>query len=304
MSQVWQSFPALYFTPIVLGRMTTTPELLLPYGCSASGMLVPVADAVRGEPYTCPGCSIVLVLRDSAAHKRRKHFAHPSNGACSQESIFHATAKRLIANAIRDHAVGKRPELSLHVKCDSCVDILTYPVPVGKFTDAAEEYSIDGYRCDVVGLDGAGVRLAIEIMHTHATTDAKVGALSVPMIELVAVDVLTDPNRWAPIRHTLKPRRCENCKEHDARIARNTAELLAVRASPPTYRPSVRPTITPAPAPKPVPPAPAPEPVRVTGNATRHLWANSASLRPFMNELEQYLQSGGRGNPRRGRKRF
>jgi hypothetical protein len=58
---------------------------------------------------------------------------------------------------------------------------------------------VDGYRCDVVALRDEEVQLAIEVMYTHATTDAKTAGLSMTMVELEAFDVLSDPFQWHPI---------------------------------------------------------------------------------------------------------
>lgn len=191
--------------------MDAQSKLLVPYGVPESGPPVPVAVAARGTRYTCPGCAAVLVLRDSETHRRRKHFSHPAHGSCSQESIYHATAKRIIAEVIREHAAGKHAELALRMKCGGCANFFNFRIAPGTFTGAAEEYSIDGFRCDVVGLNGSDVQLAIEILHTHATTDAKAAGLSARMIELQAFDVLSDPYLWAPVRNTLNPHYCNGC---------------------------------------------------------------------------------------------
>ncbi len=282
-------------------QMNTVSELKVPYGRPESGPLVPVAAAVRGVRYTCPGCAAVLVLRDSVARKRRKHFAHPTTGACSQESIFHATAKRLIADAIRDHVARKGEGITIRLNCHGCTVPVPYAVPRDKFTDSAEEYSADGYRCDVVGLHGSDARLAVEVMYKHRTADAKAAGLSMPMIELEAFDVLSDPCRWIPVRHTLKPIRCDKCKSRPA-IAEVVPVPPVVTVSRPVVRPAARPAAPPPRKPPPVPPR-ASAPTIQPGQATRYLWANTTTLAPFMKELEQYLRSSGR-NPRRRTPRF
>jgi hypothetical protein len=283
--------------------MDSLPDLRVPYGFSESGVLVSVENAVRGERFTCPGCAAILVLRDGPAKKRRKHFAHPSHGACSQESIFHATAKRLIADAIREHVSGKGEGIALRLNCSSCTVPINYPIPRDKFTDAVEEHSIDGYRCDVVGLKGSEVLLAIEVMHTHKTTDAKAAGLSMPMVELEAFDVLSNPCRWIPVRHTMNRIRCGKCKA----LAANPVVPAAVPAFRPTYRPPPRraapPAPRPAPPPKPQPPAPS---TNTLGPAARYFVRRTATLSPFEKQLErelqQYLRMGGRGNRRRQRR--
>jgi hypothetical protein len=279
--------------------MQSTSELRVPYGLVATGSLVSVEEAARGVRYTCPGCGSILVLKDSSAKKRRKHFSHPSNGACSQESIFHATAKRLVAEAIGDHAAGKGDGIFIRMNCRSCTVPIEYAIPRDTFTHAVEEHSMDGYRCDVVGLKDSEVRLAIEIMHTHRTTEIKTVALSVKMVELESFDVLSDPCRWRPIRNTLKPRVCAKCTEIADRPA-PPPPPVALPAPRPVSRPVARSPVRPAPAPAPVPP-----PVANPYNATRYFIRNTATLAPFSKELEQLLRGDpGRRNPRRGRRRF
>jgi Competence protein CoiA-like family len=289
--------------------MNAPSDLLLPYGCPVSGPLVRVEDARHGTRYTCPHCGVKLVLKDGAAHRRRKHFAHPSTGACSQESIYHATAKRLIADVIREHAAGRGDGISLRWNCHSCNAAIDYAIPRDAFTDAAEEHSIDGYRCDVVGLNGSEVRLAIEIMHTHATTDAKAAALSVKMIELDAGTVLSDPCLWVPIRNTLKPRECAECKSRPASAKAEPSFVPTPQPSKRKAKAPLKPVFMPnfkvvempdhTPAPK-----AATKPASKSAEVPRPLGITYVSLRPPVDLLEQILRGGGRGYRQRQRKRL
>lgn len=278
--------------------MEALPELRVPYGCPETGPLVPVEAAVRGVRYTCPGCATRLVLKDSAAKRRRKHFSHPSTGACSQESIFHSTAKRLLVEVIREHVAGKGEGISLRLNCPGCTQPFKYPIPRDKFTDAAEERTMSRYRCDVVGLHGSDVKLAIEVQYTHATGDTKAAALSAPMIEVQALDVLSNPYLWIPVSHTLKRTRCDKCKAQPATAVVASIVAPAVR---PTIRKPVRTAVRPAPR-----PAPAPAVASKPGNVTLQFMRSTETLRPFSNEreLKRYLRNGGTLNRQPGKPRF
>jgi hypothetical protein len=187
-------------------------ELRVPFGILENGPMVAAKNAARGTQYTCPGCGAVLVLKDGPSGNVTKHFSHAATGACSQESIYHAIAKRLLIYAIETNAAGTGETIKVHGKCCECGGPYVVGLPPGTFTGATDEERVGRYSCDVAGFDGAKVRLALEVLHTHATTQVKISALPFPMIELVAEDVLADPFDWRPVRDTMQARRCDACK--------------------------------------------------------------------------------------------
>jgi hypothetical protein len=165
---------------------------------------------------------------------------------------------------IQDNAAGECDRISLHLRCESCGDVESFVLPARSYTDAAEEFHVGRFQCDVVALRDDVPRLAIEIMHTHAMTSAKVAELSCRWIELVAADVLDSPAEWRPKRshwQRRQPHQCADC------LSGRKRPLVKVERLP-----------------------------NEPHAAIRHLWSNAASLRPFRRELEQHLQNADRKN--------
>lgn len=186
-------------------------ELLVPYGINPAGLLVSAADADRTTAYRCPECQSALVLR--AGEVVVHHFAHKADTACTGETISHETAKRLLAQVIREQTAIESPRtISLACACDRCASTFLVQLPRDRFTRAAVEHRVGNFVCDVAGLKNDEVILALEVLATHAVPEAKAHALSVPWIEVTAESVLTDPYRWTPTNSRLKPVVCPSCK--------------------------------------------------------------------------------------------
>ena len=186
-------------------------ELLVPYGVNPIGLLVHAADADRSAEYHCPECASLLVLKagDVVVH----HFAHKADTACTGETISHATAKRLLAQIIREQSTLEQPKtISLECRCDRCASSFLVRLPRGGFSGAALEHRVGDFVCDVVALGNNGAALALEVLYTHAVPGTKSQALPVPWIELAAEAVLANPYRWTPINSRLKPVVCRACK--------------------------------------------------------------------------------------------
>jgi hypothetical protein len=192
--------------------MQTLPELLVPYGVPAHGPMVRAANALRGTRYNCPGCAALLVLRDGPSKEIRKHFAHPSRGACSQESIEHKTAKRLILELLQENSRGTGGAIEVHGECPCGGGAVRTIVP-GSFTHAHAERSVGEYRPDVVGYGVEGPRLAIEILHTHAMPQRKAESLKCRWVELRAAEIIECHDSWRPVRAHLRALTCRSCAE-------------------------------------------------------------------------------------------
>ena len=192
-------------------------ELKVPFGERPDGALISVESARRNEQYRCPSCYEVLVLK--AGEERIKHFSHPANTTCSQESILHLTAKKLLVQAIRLHAGGDAGgKILLSQECQDCGDPFSRPLPERTFTSAALEYKLESYYVDVIAFQNEKPRLAIEVRATHAVDAKKATELPLYWIELLATDVLARPNEWRPIASRLKSKSCKSCSEKVAEI--------------------------------------------------------------------------------------
>lgn len=183
----------------------------VPYGRSNEDVLIPVSDAIRGERYRCPSCDLLLVLRDG--QERVKHFSHPPNSECSEESIIHITAKELIAQAISNNASGSGKGIRLRNGCFGCGSEFYTVLPNQIFDEAKIEMKIQSFICDVVAIKDGAPKLAIEIYATHEIDYKKANELKPHWIELRAEDVIDDPYEWKPTKHKLKSCYCHDCKE-------------------------------------------------------------------------------------------
>lgn len=139
-------------------------------------MRVEATDEYQGvPPYYCPGCGEQMVAK-TANHpnrRRRKHYAHKSRATtCSNESMLHADAKRLIAKSIRDE-----PAYWITVTCGNieytdapCKNVLSRMNLAG--ADADTERFIVGNRADVLvrTQEGKEIIIAIEVVVHHETS--------------------------------------------------------------------------------------------------------------------------------------
>jgi hypothetical protein len=183
-------------------------ELKVPWGLSKDDRLVKPAEAQRSETYMCPACQTPLVFRQGP--HRQAHFAH-YHESCSQESILHISAKRLIEQVVQEWKAGA-VAITLHRQCTICGDILLQALP-DKVQDASlEKRTSSGHVVDVALLAEESIVAAVEIRVTHAVDDQKRAQLPIPYIELDAEAVLEAPYDWHPIADTLSKARCEVCR--------------------------------------------------------------------------------------------
>ena len=173
-------------------------ELLIPYASSPLGRLVPWWAGRSGETYACPQCLSPVVFRRPSTGEggevvRRSHFAHRSDAACAAESVIHAIAKRLVAQAAGDWVagVGRRPMLEMRCECGAPRE----PVPLPGLRVVELEKGVRGYIADV-RVDGG--EAAIEVVHTHAIEDSKRAEYRRLRwwVEVEAQPLLEDPSRW------------------------------------------------------------------------------------------------------------
>lgn len=184
-------------------------ELLVPYGKRSDGELVRVADADKSSTYFCPGCDDRLILRDG--EKRLKNFAHSSN-QCSAESLWHRTAKALLRMVIERNASGESDMIKLQCTCKSCGEVNAVSIKSKHFDGATEEHRQGEFVCDVVAFGEGRERLALEVVYTNPMSELKKQNLSIPWIELSALDVIENPYTWRPISAKLLDWTCRVCR--------------------------------------------------------------------------------------------
>ena len=186
-------------------------NLKVPLGLSLEGEYVTPKDALKGEEYFCPSCEETLVLKKGEL--RAKHFSHPANSSCSQESILHKTAKYLVRKSIvENYEIGK--EIKIISDCSCCNREFEESLEANTFSGAEEEKNIGEFVCDVVAYKDKIESLAIEVFVTHTVDDYKASNLSIYWLEVNAEDIINDPYKWLPVKKNLKNRFCEKCKHH------------------------------------------------------------------------------------------
>ena len=146
----------------------------------SNGMRVEAAGEYKGKPpYYCIGCNEQMIAKNTSRpdRKREKHYAHKSKDpSCSNESILHKDAKRLIAKSIRDE-----PSYWITVTCGKtefsstpCENVLSRMNLAG--AEADTERYIVGNRADVLvrTQEGKEIIIAIEVVvHHEATSESR-----------------------------------------------------------------------------------------------------------------------------------
>lgn len=220
----------------------TDPQMNLktPYALNKQGNLTPPTEASKDSIYYCPSCEKPLIFKRGDI--KIPHFAHypEFKHLCSQESIEHQTAKRLIKAEIEKWKSGKCDAPTLQRECSECNwEKVTHRLP-DKVESATLEYNIDGYRVDVALIDTTGTAIAaVEIFHTHRIDKDKASTLSIPFIELKAEDIIEEPNLWITINHSgLNNTTCPTCKSFRERV-KAIAEQTNVQFDEGYYTPGI-----------------------------------------------------------------
>lgn len=183
--------------------------LLNPYGLAEDGQLCNAQKAKKTFDYYCPACHEKMILRQGT--EKVWHFAHPSNN-CTSESYEHATAKKLIQEAIffGNRFLKSHPWPKIKKRCALCeIPVIDY-LP-SNINNSIDEATINDFRVDVLLLSSDNPIMAIEIKHTHEVGIYKKENLGIPFLELLATDVICDPTLWRPIDQNLGDIYCGDC---------------------------------------------------------------------------------------------
>ncbi|WP_257294647.1 competence protein CoiA family protein [Endozoicomonas sp. YOMI1] len=186
-------------------------QLKVPLGLTIGGELVSPEEASKNEEYFCPSCEGNLILKKGEF--RTKHFSHPSNSACNQESILHKTAKSLIIKSIVDNYKNGR-KITIQNECSNCKCDYEINLEPKTFSGAQEERRVGEFVCDVVGYRNKIESLAIEVLVTHAVDDYKAKNLPIYWLEVNAEDIIQNPYKWLPTKKGLKGKYCGKCKSN------------------------------------------------------------------------------------------
>ncbi len=185
-------------------------ELLLPYALDSSGALIHAAVAAKAV-YSCPACFSPVIFRLCTA--KRSHFAHRAETGCTNESVLHATAKRLIVQAVERWRTGTADAPIIFFSCPSHGHIKSHPL---KLVESAKlEVSITTplnfqYRLDCGLFIGDTLTSAVEVRVTHAVDILKFARLHIPTIEVEGSTILDNPLEWHVLAHNTEVM-CHKC---------------------------------------------------------------------------------------------
>lgn len=93
--------------------------ILYRYARRASGEIVDINNARKGEQYYCIECGCRMLPKKGV--QKAHHFAHFRNAKCQPEGYLHKLSKFLISWKLRDHIQKDRPYLIIYpvkLKCD------------------------------------------------------------------------------------------------------------------------------------------------------------------------------------------
>ena len=147
-------------------------NLLLPYAYDTKRTLVHIANAHKGQIYTCPNCGNELLLKigkipEGQKYHRRNHFAHKGNtdNHCS-ESFLHKLFKEKCVELIEKKLAAKE-ELYFSWKCNFCPHTHRDNL-LDNVSSVKLEYSLGIFRPDIALLDqNNNTILVIEIIVNH-----------------------------------------------------------------------------------------------------------------------------------------
>ncbi len=188
-------------------------ELKIPCAVDEAGKIFLPREAEQGVRYFCPSCGNPVIFRKGEV--RTPHFAHKKSATCSLETVLHKSAKIFIREAVMRWRHEGHAAPMIYRTCEKCG--MEQGIPLQKVDDAVLEYQLGQYRIDVALLTGGKPVLGVEICVTHEVDEQKFKNLGVPFIELEALSVLEDSERWHPIRTTLNKFTCESCREKQER---------------------------------------------------------------------------------------
>jgi hypothetical protein len=184
---------------------------VIPYASEADRLVSP-DEARKGRVYRCPSCAGLVDLH--AGDKKRRHFHHRAGtSSCTNESVLHLSAKRLIVQAVEDWLAGGPAPIFVrtcaHAGCHAKNE-QAMPKKVGGV--ALEHRLRTGHVADVALLARAAADLpigVIEVLHSHEVDATKAFELGVPWIEVRAEDVCATGGRvLVPVQDRFIPWLC------------------------------------------------------------------------------------------------
>ncbi len=153
-------------------------SILYPAALAADGQIVFIGAAVAGIRYDCLHCGQRMVARKGEINA--PHFAHYRAGDCEPDAALHTYAQRLIQDG---HAAAG--EYITKFQCHLCTGWIWKDVK--GYSCIKEANLVKGARSDIAFVNGAGRRLAVEIVVTHEMEPSAVSAYQAGNIPVMIV---------------------------------------------------------------------------------------------------------------------
>ena len=197
--------------------------LKVPFALDETRVLVDPSQAEKGRVYLCPGCGDPVIFKKGAV--KVPHFSHRAGTGCTQESIIHKTAKRLVQQMVTNWRSGYGPVPKVLRQCENWVHKFSQPLP-DKVTSAELEYRLPGGRVvDVALMSGSQPVAGVEIRVSHAVDEIKAADIPIPFIELKGIDILAKPDLWVPIVDQFRATKCPVCAEQFEQFKKVTSRI-------------------------------------------------------------------------------
>ena len=170
-------------------------EILYTAALDAQGKLIRIADAEKGNVFSCPGCGQQLILKKSnrtGKGTRRPHFSHLQlTSNCTPEGVLHYAFKKLLVAHLEKCLSENRP-LEFGWACGECKlkmsgNLLRHVAKI------REEYDLSSCRPDIALLDrNENAIVVIEVVVTHAPEDKVIAFYREKDVVLVQINLSSD----------------------------------------------------------------------------------------------------------------
>jgi hypothetical protein len=202
-------------------------KLKVPLALTQTGAVISPEKAEKGAAYSCPGCHDHLILKKGGVNK--PHFSHKASDVCTNETIMHQLAKKMVAEEITHFLQTSRKVPQITRSCPSCginkTERLDYILPYGPTSVAVEVRLESGFIADVAIFSEKLPIFAIEIFVTHAVDELKAAKIGVPFIELAGEAVIASPRNWVSLQTYLPHFHCATCREVKTTFERTLSEI-------------------------------------------------------------------------------
>lgn len=185
----------------------------IPFAFDEQNNIVEPGNITEGYSYFCPNCNEKLQIRTSFANT--KFFTHNKNKNCNFETISLKIAKHLIQKSIFDWKNNNALSPIIIRRCKICNSVKEQKIPEKVGTTILDYKLSSNEILDVALLSNEKPIAAIELTLNEDQYDPKPRYnYSIPFIQLLAYDIINNPDNWEPIIDRFKQFSCSKCDEN------------------------------------------------------------------------------------------